>query len=173
MSGECCVSLSHSSSEPCAVSWSEDQRIAVTTNEVVYILVKSLSLSPGSHTPHAHTNISLQTLRVPLYLMNTTDSPSGSSPDNEKRLPLFIISTVPAPVKSQLSALELGHVQYTPLLSFPPAGNWPVMEIIDPILQPQDMTAAALPSCDLFKCSDWTPPGCSALGGFVNYIITN
>ena len=56
MSSECYVSLSHSSSEPCVVSWSEDQRIAVTTSEVIYVLVKiSLSLSLS----HTHMNISV------------------------------------------------------------------------------------------------------------------
>ncbi len=169
MSSEGYVSLSHSSSEPCAVSWSEDQRIAITTNEVVHVLVYltnirvnlSLPLSLDDLTPLLYLS---QTLRVPLSVVNTCDSPSSA--DNEKRLPLFITSTVPAPIKSQLSALELGHAQYTPLTSFPPAGNWPFMEIIDPALQPQDVTAVTLPSCDLFKSSDWTPPGCSALGGY-------
>ena len=147
------------------MSWSEDQRIAVTTNEVVYVLVKSLlflSPSPSYKSLYHHS----QTLRVPLSVVNTHDSPSSA--DNERRLPLFITSTVPAPIKSQLSALELGSVQYTPLKYFPPAGNWPFMEIIDPALQPQDMAAVTLPSCDLFKSSDWTPPGCSALGGYDN-----
>ena len=161
------MSLSHSSSEPCAVSWSEDQRIAVTTNEVVYVLVKNLSLSLSLPHPHNLFLYHSQTLRVSLSVVNTRDSPSSA--DNEKRLPLFITSTVPAPVKSQLSALELGHVQYTPLKSFPLAGNWPFMEIIDPALQPRDTAAVTLPSCDLFKSSDWTPPGCSALGGYGNY----
>ena len=86
------------------------------------------------------------------------------------RLPLFVTSTVTAPVKSQLSALELGRVQYTPLTSFPPAGNWPFMEIVDPAVQPRDTATMILSSCDLFKSSDWTPPGCSALGGYSSFI---
>ena len=149
------------------MSWSEDQRIAVTTNEVVYVLVKSLLfLSPSPSPSYKSLYHHSQTLRVPLSVVNTHDSPSSA--DDERRLPLFITSTVPAPIKSQLSALELGHAQYTPLKLFPPAGNWPFMEIVDPALQPQDMAAVTLSSCDLFKSSDWTPPGCSALGGYDN-----
>ena len=100
--------------------------------------------------------------------MNTHDP--SSSAGNERGLPLFVTSTVPAPIKSQLSALELGRVQCIPLMTFPPAGNWPIMEIVDLALQPRDTAAMTLPSCDFFKSSDWTPPGCSAFGGYIDYI---
>ena len=131
-------------------------------------LVRSLSLPLSlSHTHTQHLSVynhtlHVQTLRVPLSLANVSDP--ASIADNGKRLPLFIMSTVPTPVKSQLSKLKLGGVNYSPLMSFPPAGNWPFMEIVDPILQEQDLL-----SRDLFQSSDWTPPGCSALGGYGIY----
>ena len=51
------VPFSHLSAEPCVVSWSEDQRIAVTTNELVYVLVSRQLLSSDIlfHT-HTHTH---------------------------------------------------------------------------------------------------------------------
>ena len=95
-------------------------------------------------------------------------SNAGSNPylppaaDNEKGLPLFVMSTVLAPMKSQLPKLELGGAEFVPLKTFPPAGNWPIMEMIDPILQDDSSS----PLCDKFKSCDWTPAGCSGLGGY-------
>ena len=67
---------------------------------------------------------------------------------------------------STLPKLELGGAECTPVKRFPPAGNWPFMEMVDPVLQ--DSSSAL--SCDQFKNSDWTPPGCCVLGGYVDII---
>ena len=77
------------------------------------------------------------------------------------------MSTLLAPSKMQLPKLELGGAEYAPVKKFPPAGNWPFMEMIDPVLQ--DSSSAS--SCDLFKSSDWTPPGCCMLGGYISISI--
>lgn len=97
-----------------------------------------------------------------------TDNPGNTydptpAADNHRRMPLFIMSMVYAPVKSQLSELDVGGVKHSPVKTFPPAGNWPFMEIADPILR--DIPTS---SCDLFKSSDWTPPGCNGLRGYIN-----
>lgn len=72
------------------------------------------------------------------------------------------MSTVFAPMKSQLRKLELGGAEFVSLKIFPPAGNWPFMEMIDPVLQDTSSTS----SCDQFKNCDWTPAGCSELRGY-------
>lgn len=157
------ISLLKSTTEANAVSWSQDQRIAATASQTIYVLVSTLI---KAHQPYSFVQNSLQTLKRPQFSpKRDASSPAGgcAAPQAADGIPPLSISTAHAPLREKLTLLDMSDVQRGSLTVCPPAAKWNLMDLVDPLLVGEGDGQ----SHDLFKASYWSPAGYSHLGGYV------
>ena len=74
-----------------------------------------------------------------------------------------MINTALAPLRDDLSPLDLGDVPRGSVTSYLHGAAWNMVDLVDPLLVSD--RSGSNQTCDVFKASYWSPTGYNHLGG--------